>query len=88
MKSTGVQYNTGVQVLASSEAAPGVTGWRWEMAERRVVSNRRGGQAALSLMPDAGATGSGSLLEPDACSHLGKVASGRFICRGLTVLRE
>ena len=29
-----------------------------------------GGQAAMSLMPDADGTGSGSLLEPDAHSHL------------------
>ena len=29
-----------------------------------------GGQAAVSLMPDADGTGAGSLLEPDARSHL------------------
>ena len=29
-----------------------------------------GGQAAVSLMPDTDGTGSGSLLEPAACSHL------------------
>ena len=29
-----------------------------------------GGQAAISLMPDADGTGYGSLLEPDARSHL------------------
>ena len=29
-----------------------------------------GGQAAMSVMPDADGTGSGSLLEPDAHSHL------------------
>ena len=29
-----------------------------------------GGQAAISLMPDADGTGSGSLLEPDARFHL------------------
>ena len=28
-----------------------------------------GGQAAASFMPDADGTGSGSLLEPDACSQ-------------------
>ena len=28
-----------------------------------------GGQAAMSLMPDVDGTGSGSLLEPDACSQ-------------------
>ena len=29
-----------------------------------------GGQAAISLTPDVDGTGSGSLLEPDARSHL------------------
>ena len=29
-----------------------------------------GGQAAISLMPDVDGTGSGSLLESDASSHL------------------
>ena len=29
-----------------------------------------GGQAAASLMPDVDGIGSGSLQEPDACSHL------------------
>ena len=29
-----------------------------------------GGRAAISLMPDVGGTGSGSLLEPDAHLHL------------------
>ena len=29
-----------------------------------------GGQAAISLMPDIDDTGSGSFLEPDACSYL------------------
>ena len=29
-----------------------------------------GGQAAISLMPDIDDTGSGSLLEPEARSHL------------------
>ena len=29
-----------------------------------------GGQAAISLTPDPDGTGSGSLLEPDACLHL------------------
>ena len=29
-----------------------------------------GGRAAMSLTPDVDGTGSGSLLEPDACSHL------------------
>ena len=28
------------------------------------------GQAAISLMPDVDGTGSGSLVEPDAYSHL------------------
>ena len=28
------------------------------------------GQAAISLRPDIDGTGSGSLLEPDACLHL------------------
>ena len=31
---------------------------------------RDGGQAAISLTPDVDGTGSGSLLEPDAHSHL------------------
>ena len=39
------------------------------------------GQAAISLMPDVDGTGSGSLLEPDACLQL----EGSFIYRGLTV---
>ena len=30
------------------------------------------GQAAISLTPDIDGMGSGSLLEPDACSHLWK----------------
>ena len=34
-----------------------------------------GGQAAISLMPDVDGTGSGSLLESDASSHLGKLAT-------------
>ena len=34
-----------------------------------------GGQAAISLTPDAGGTGSGSLLEPDARLHLWKFAT-------------
>ena len=29
-----------------------------------------GGQAAISLTPDMDGTGSGSLLEPNACLHL------------------
>ena len=33
------------------------------------------GQAAISLMPDVDGTGSGSLLEPDACSYLLKFAT-------------
>ena len=44
-----------------------------------------GRQAAVSLTPDADGTGSGSLLEPDARSHLWKFATLRFVCRGLTV---
>ena len=31
---------------------------------------RNGGQSAVSLMPDTDGTGSGSLLEQDACSQL------------------
>ena len=34
-----------------------------------------GWQAAISLMPDVDGTGSGSLLESDASSHLGKLAT-------------
>ena len=44
-----------------------------------------GGQAAMSLMPDADGTGSGSLLEPDAHSHL-KFVTWRFVHRGLTII--
>ena len=44
-------------------------------------AERDGGQAAISLMLDADGTGSGSLLEPDACLQL----EGSFIYRGLTV---
>ena len=29
-----------------------------------------GGQAAISLTPEVDGTGSGSLLEPDTCSHI------------------
>ena len=43
-----------------------------------------GSQAAVSLMPDVDGTGSGSLLEPDACLHLWKFTTWGFICRGLT----
>ena len=42
---------------------------------------RDGGQASVSLMPDVDGTGSGSLLEPDACLQL----EVSFIYRGLTV---
>ena len=35
---------------------------------RSAIGDR--GQAAVSLMPDIDDTGSGSLLEPDMCSHL------------------
>lgn len=35
LKSTGVQYNTGTQVLASSEQARRVTDWRREMVEQK-----------------------------------------------------
>ena len=42
---------------------------------------RDGGQAAVSLVPDVDGTGSGSLLEPDACLQL----EVSFIYRGLTV---
>ena len=45
------------------------------------------GSAAVSLMPDADGTGSGSLLEPNVCSHLWKFTTWRFICRRCTGLR-
>ena len=38
-------------------------------AERKSAIGDRG-QAAVSVTPDVGHTGSDSLLEPDACSHL------------------
>ena len=38
-------------------------------AERKSAIGDRG-QAAVSVTPDVGRTGSDSLLEPDACSHL------------------
>ena len=44
-----------------------------------------GGQAAVSLMPDADGPGSATLLEPDSCSHLWKFATWQFACRGCTI---
>ena len=37
------------------------------------------GQAVISLTPDVDAIGSGSLQEPDACSHLWKSATSRLL---------
>ena len=55
-------YSTaaGIQGQASGEEARRVTGWRRkrmrEMVELQHHGNRDGGQAALSLRPDAGGT--------------------------------
>ena len=40
------------------------------MVELKDHQQEDGGQAAVSLTPDVDGTGSGSLLKPDACSHL------------------
>ena len=40
------------------------------MGDGRAEATGDGGQAAISLTPDVDGTGSGSLLEPDACLHL------------------
>ena len=38
--------------------------------DERLSAIGDGGQAAISLTPDVDGIGSGSLQEPDACSHL------------------
>ena len=56
-------------------------GGRWQ--SWRSSAGGDGGQAVVSLTPGVDGTGSRSLLEPDAQSHLWKFATWRFIYRGL-----
>ena len=90
LKSTVVQYNswhTGAGIELTGKKS-------YWLEEGEEVGDGRaeglsaigdGGQAAISLTPDVDGTGSGSLLEPDARSHLWKLTTWRFICRGFTV---
>ena len=60
-------------------------GGRWDGRAEGSSATGDGGQAAISLTPDIGVLISGSLLEPDAHSHLWKFKTWRFVCRGLTI---
>ena len=77
----------GIRGLASGGWHPGagIRGWhqvrrvsdrrggkRWEMVEQKDHQQQEMEGAELSLPPDAAGTGSASLPEPDACSHLWK----------------
>ena len=61
--------------------------WReeGEAGGGRLTATGDGGQAAMSLTPDVRGSGSGSLLDPDAQSHLWKFTTWRFVYRGVTV---
>ena len=56
-----------------------------EVGDGRSTAPGGGGQAVMSLTPDVDGSGSGSLLEPDAQSHLWKFTTWRFVYRGVTV---